>query len=533
MIKKCFIIGLILFGFCFPQNALAAEIGLDASQPIFHVSETFSVNLWLDTQGESVNAVEGAITFDPAKLEFKEASDGNSLINFWIEKSDTRFSGIIPGGYTGKGMLLKFFFQPLQEGNATLTAESIRVLRNDGQGTEVETKMLPLEMNIVPAGSGADSGIVLPQDQDLPEPFDPEISKNPKAFDGNYFLVFGTQDKGSGINHYEVQEGNRPYETAKSPYLLKNQGMSEPIRVKAVDQAGNERVESLKSDSSKSKNIFFWLFLIFLLIFFIFKKRSGKYHLLLFVFGVALLSSAFPAQAQAARLYLWPSSGSFNAGKEFQTTLFVNSEDQAMNAISGSLTFPQDVLEIVSIAKTNSIVSLWVKEPSFSNATSSIHFEGIVLNPGFSGKGGKILTLNLRAKKPGSAALIWNAGAILANDGQGTNITNGLSNAHFELTSPPLPPPAPPAPKIELSPALPVPAPVITPKTEPAIPPQECLPCGGAAQEPKPLPQPEEKWVIPMAIVIGILLLINSFSLFMLGYLWHAIRQKKHKLKKH
>jgi hypothetical protein len=138
--------------------------------------------------------------------------------------------------------------------------------------------------------------------------------------------------------------------------------------------------------------------------------------------------------AQAATLYFSPSSGSYTIGQTFPVAVYVSSADQAMNAASGVVSFPQDKLEVVSLSKTGSIFTLWVQEPSFSNSAGTVNFEGIVLNPGFTGATGKIITVNFRAKTAGTALLNLSSGSVLANDGKGTNILSNLGNASFSLS---------------------------------------------------------------------------------------------------
>jgi hypothetical protein len=111
---------------------------------------------------------------------------------------------------------------------------------------------------------------------------------------------------------------------------------------------------------------------------------------------------------------------------------------------------------------------LWVQEPVFSNADGRVTFEGVVLNPGYTGSGGKILTLTLKAKGTGTARLSFSSGSVLANDGKGTNIltamtgttvTIGPSTPDVDLPSTgdkpevtPAPPgPLPPAPIVRSS----------------------------------------------------------------------------------
>ena len=136
---------------------------------------------------------------------------------------------------------------------------------------------------------------------------------------------------------------------------------------------------------------------------------------------------------QAATLYFVPSTGTSNIGGNLSVGVYVSSADQAMNAASGVVSFPQDKLEVISISKTGSIITLWVQEPAFFNQSGILNFEGIVPNPGFTGSGGKIITLNLRVKAAGTAALTFSSGSVLANDGLGTNILTGLGSASFGL----------------------------------------------------------------------------------------------------
>ena len=139
--------------------------------------------------------------------------------------------------------------------------------------------------------------------------------------------------------------------------------------------------------------------------------------------------------AQAATLYLSPSSGSYTVGSTFSVNVYISSAEQAMNAASGIISFPQDKLEATSLSKNGSIFALWVQEPSFSNAAGTINFEGIVLNPGFTGATGKIISVNFRVKAAGVSTLNFSSGSVLANDGKGTNILTGLGNASFSLNA--------------------------------------------------------------------------------------------------
>lgn len=136
---------------------------------------------------------------------------------------------------------------------------------------------------------------------------------------------------------------------------------------------------------------------------------------------------------RAASLFFSPSSGAFKIGQNFSVSIVVSSAEKAMNATQGTVSFSSEQLEVASLSKSGSIISLWVQEPSFSNGQGAVNFEGIVLNPGFTGSAGKIITINFKAKAVGEAILNFSSGSVLANDGAGTNILDGLGAAQFDI----------------------------------------------------------------------------------------------------
>ena len=153
------------------------------------------------------------------------------------------------------------------------------------------------------------------------------------------------------------------------------------------------------------------------------------------IIWLLLFFGLFPFGTEAATLYFSPSSGEYAVGGVFSVSVYVSSADQAMNAASGAVSFPADKLEVISLSKTGSIFTLWVQEPLFSNSSGAVNFEGIALNPGFTGIGGKLITINFKAKAAGAAVLNFSSGSVLANDGKGTNILANLGSAQFSLVA--------------------------------------------------------------------------------------------------
>lgn len=134
-----------------------------------------------------------------------------------------------------------------------------------------------------------------------------------------------------------------------------------------------------------------------------------------------------------------PAGGAYSVNDKINVTIVVNTEGQAINAVDGIIGFDPSVLQVTGISKSNSIVNLWVQEPSYSNSVGNITFGGVALNPGYSGSGGRVLTISLKAKKIGQGALNFTTASILANDGSGTNVLDAMNGALFNIDSNQLP----------------------------------------------------------------------------------------------
>ena len=156
-----------------------------------------------------------------------------------------------------------------------------------------------------------------------------------------------------------------------------------------------------------------------------------------FAVGLLVLNWLFlhAPSATAATLFISPGSVNTSVGRTFTISVNVSSPGDAANAFSGTVNFPANLLEVVSISKSGSIISFWVQEPSFSNVSGNINFEGVAVNPGFSGNTGRIISATFRAKAEGEANLNLSSAAVLANDGKGTNILTGVAGMRVSVGS--------------------------------------------------------------------------------------------------
>ncbi|MFA6336692.1 MAG: hypothetical protein WCX23_01810 [Candidatus Paceibacterota bacterium] len=136
----------LYFSFCCP--AAAAELYFEPQNRTIQQCENFTVEVWLDTQGENINAVEASLLFSQGKIELADISQGGSLLDLWLvepsfsnQTGEINFSGGIPNGFQGKGKILSLAFSPVPAEADIITAQIIfqngsKVLLNDGYGTE-------------------------------------------------------------------------------------------------------------------------------------------------------------------------------------------------------------------------------------------------------------------------------------------------------------------------------------------------------------------------------------------------------------
>ncbi len=265
--SKKFIAAVFFLSFLFSANTVfAATVLFEMPQQQYASGAEFLVPIYLSINKDSLNAVEGLVTFPSDLLEVKEIRDGNSAVSFWVNKpivpsgaaigtakqGVVSFSGITPGGFSlKKSFLFAIVFRAKKSGSGQVMISNLKVYLNDGSGTQIPLKNSTLALSVIEATTATPSRVLQTVDIDQPELFTATIAKDPNICDGEYFLVFDTTDKGTGIDHYEIREGNSTgvYGVAVSPYLLKDQSLGQDIFVKAVDKAGNERIVIVSEQS--------------------------------------------------------------------------------------------------------------------------------------------------------------------------------------------------------------------------------------------------------------------------------------------
>lgn len=95
-------------------------------------------------------------------------------------------------------------------------------------------------------------------------------------------------------------------------------------------------------------------------------------------FVAALLAALLlgPVFASAATIYLDPATGKYPPGVTFEVDVRIDNEGQCVNAVSVDLAYPKGALEAVDASEGNSILSLWIKDPTIYENYGLVSFIG-------------------------------------------------------------------------------------------------------------------------------------------------------------
>lgn len=282
------IIGFSLSFLALPSVALGATLYFVPPSEQIYQGDVFSVEIRLDSKDEPINVVEADVDFSSNILDVISTRKTGSILRFWPhELAFSNALGLVsfigglpnPGFQDNNGLVVVIEFKAKDVGFVDLKfRDTSRVLLNNGLGSEapLELRDVVLTIAIPPEGYIPRSSVMV-HDTTPPDIFTPIISQTKSAFEGQYFVVFETQDRESGISHYEVQEIKDgvagEWRIAVSPYVLKNQEGQITVFVKAVDRAGNEiRGKAEVTISKKKLPAYLFIILITILLSFIIWK---------------------------------------------------------------------------------------------------------------------------------------------------------------------------------------------------------------------------------------------------------------------
>jgi hypothetical protein len=255
-LKFAILIGLLLM----PGRIFAARLYFEPATLNMEVGKTAKIDIMLDPEGEPVNAVELEARFTSGLINFASALTDNSIISLWIESpkvagTSIKMAGIVPGGFEGllgpgsdkasAGKIVSLLFLPSQQGIGKIDLANAKVIKNDGKSTLAKVALGDLNYTVIASTTSTSTKSYDYDDNIPPDDFVPQVITSKYIHGGKKVLIFNTTDSGSGVDHYEVKEGDRDYTRAESPYLLVNQELDDTIYVRAIDYAGNARTVTL------------------------------------------------------------------------------------------------------------------------------------------------------------------------------------------------------------------------------------------------------------------------------------------------
>lgn len=161
---------------------------------------------------------------------------------------------------------------------------------------------------------------------------------------------------------------------------------------------------------------------------------KDKYRIFfkLFTFILPLFFLSFDI-TNAATLNLISSKSVLSPGEIATVKMIVNTEGISINTAEAKISFPNNLIEVLSVNKLDSFLSIWVEEPSISNTNGTITFNGGIPTPGYSGNQGSVISFTIKAKKSGQAEFVLSDTAVRANDGFGTNVLKSQSGINLSI----------------------------------------------------------------------------------------------------
>ncbi len=265
MSKKLFLyFAALIFGLFVllqPQVILAAQLTFKLIPNSSAADGTAIVEAYLDPQAKKINVVEGVISFqgDVADLSVKTET-GGSVLTLWptppaylADNKALRFAGGVPQGFDKTGLLFRMRLSTASSSNISVLWSGGMAYLNDGQGTQESIFGRSITVNLDKKNPEIESS--LPSDNTPPTFVSVETGQDPNTYEGKQFVSLNAVDDISGVNRYEVKEGEIITEVSDGVYVFKDQNRKIPVTVTAYDQAGNSQTIEIPARFNQAKNV--------------------------------------------------------------------------------------------------------------------------------------------------------------------------------------------------------------------------------------------------------------------------------------
>jgi hypothetical protein len=284
ILKNLILVIVIIFIITVPSVVFSARLSFELASNKTGDEQATIIEVKVDPQDKTLNVVEGIIAFEGADDKLSvETETGGSILTIWPTKPQylskekaIRFTGGVPGGFDKKGLLFRIrLFSPVS-GEIKINWVNGVAYLNDGNGTKEPIFSNAAVVNL----AGYDLEVInkfSPDNQ--PPSFDTaEIGRDQNGtYDGKYFVSFNARDDVSGVDKYEVKEGQTITIVTDGVYILKDQTRATPVIITAYDKAGNSAVINVPAKINWQKYVIIILIigaLSFFLIFYVYKRTK-------------------------------------------------------------------------------------------------------------------------------------------------------------------------------------------------------------------------------------------------------------------
>jgi hypothetical protein len=268
--------------------AIAADLSIVAPDNL-NTGKTFSISVNLDTDGVPINSVDITMSYPKDLLTFKGYKEEGSIKKLWlvtpVESGGLiHFSGIIPGGIDGlydpdkEGLqpvpIIQLLFLAEKPGDAKFVITDSLILKNDGLGAPLLHQNNNTQITILPNDLPIDKTEI--KDTEPPEPFTIEYIEEGLFSRTPSMVIFMTTDKSSGVEKYQMHQGNNSWKDVTSPLPTSKGLVKTTLTIRALDFYGNAQQAEIEIPGILSS---LQLFIIIILcgacyfIFFVVKRR--------------------------------------------------------------------------------------------------------------------------------------------------------------------------------------------------------------------------------------------------------------------
>lgn len=136
--------------------------------------------------------------------------------------------------------------------------------------------------------------------------------------------------------------------------------------------------------------------------------------------------------AEGGVLHISPEAAVRSIGDVFEVQVLLDSGGAEVNAAEAEIEFNPSALAVERVSTKDSLLALWPTAPYYSNDEGVVKFSGL-MEESFEGENGLLITMTFRALRNMTSNVRLASGAILASDGQGSNVITGLKSGVFTV----------------------------------------------------------------------------------------------------